>query len=77
MTNYKDVKTGVLRSIMAAYTASYGRELTEEEKTECQKTIQLIKMELDARKNQQQKNNLINGDTRGEFVLASSFGYGI
>ena len=50
MTNFSNIATDVLHSIVAAYTASYGRHLTEEEMIDCAKTIEAIKREIESRK---------------------------
>ena len=50
MTNFSNIATDVLHSIVAAYTASYGRHLTEEEMIDCTRTIEAIKQEIESRK---------------------------
>ena len=50
MRPFENLKTEVIRNILSAYTASYGRFMTAEESNECQKTIELINMELEFRK---------------------------
>ena len=50
MKNLEEMNTDVLKTIVAAYTASYyGKTLSEEEMAECKKTIDLIKNEIEAR----------------------------
>ena len=52
MNPFKNMKTEVLRNILAAYTASYGRMLTEEEAYDYKETIKLITLELASRENE-------------------------
>ena len=50
MKNLEEMNTDVLKTIVAAYTASYyGKTLSEEEMAECKKTIDLIKKEIEMR----------------------------
>ena len=69
MTNLEGVDTEVLKTIFAAYTAYYGRELTEEESLECKKTIELIKLEIESRKEEiRLANNNKTDDNEGWFM---------
>lgn len=55
MNPFLEMKTEVLRNILAAYTTSYGRMLSEEEAIECKETIDLISLELDRRNEREQE----------------------
>lgn len=55
MTPFKDMKTELLENILAAYTASYGRELTDEEKIDNPETIEQINFELKLRRERGEK----------------------
>ena len=75
MNPYREMKTEVLRNILAAYTASYGRSLTEEESLECKETINLISMELEYRNEQQveQEMMLQNGNNSADSFMSGWF----
>lgn len=44
-----------IEKLLAAYTASYGRIMTEEEAIDCKKTIELIHLELKLRSEEKKK----------------------
>ena len=75
MNPYREMKTEVLRNILAAYTASYGRALSEEESLECKETIRLISLELECRKEQQNEQEMIlqNGNNSAESFMSGWF----
>ena len=75
MNPYREMKTEVLRNILAAYTASYGRVLTEEESVECRETIKLITLELEHRKDNQTDQEMLlqNGNSSAESFMSGWF----
>lgn len=58
MNHFRETKTEVLRKILAAYTASYGRIQTEAEAIECKDSIELITLELDRRVDDKQEQDI-------------------
>ena len=72
MNPYREMKTEVLRNILAAFTASYGRMLTEAETVECKETIELITLELASRDAGGQDQNMVinNEENRKSFMSA-------
>ena len=75
MNHFRKMKTEVLRNILAAYTASYGRMLTEAEAIECKETIDLISLELDRRINDKQEQDIFmtNGATGTKSFMSGLF----
>lgn len=53
MQEFKKIETNVLLVMMAAYSSDYGRELTECEVIDCEKTIRLLREEIASRKKEE------------------------
>lgn len=75
MNPFLETKTEVLRNILAAYTASYGRMLTEAEAIECKESIDLISLELDRRVDDRQEQDIFmtNGGTGTKSFMSGLF----
>ena len=56
MRPFENTSTEVMKKLLAAYTASYGRMMTQEEAIDCEKTIGLINMELKLRSGEKERN---------------------
>ena len=49
MTQLQKIGTPALRTMVSAYAAYYGREMTEEEAIDCKVNIELLQTEIDSR----------------------------
>jgi hypothetical protein len=53
MHDFKKIETSVLLVMLAAHSPAYGRELTDGETIDCDKTIKLLQEEIASRKNEE------------------------
>ncbi len=51
MKSIKKLDTEVLKTMVSAHSAYYGRALTQEELDDCKRTISLLQAEIENRKN--------------------------